>query len=73
MNLRDAILRRRTTNGAFKPDPPDDLELIAMYRLGYLPDDAVRPSIDWVSDHRKRLEQYVFRNTCRTPEPHPLP
>ncbi len=21
MNLRDAILRRRTTNGAFKPDP----------------------------------------------------
>lgn len=52
---------------------PDDLELIAVYRLGYLPDEAVRPSIDWVSNHRKRLEQYVFRNTCRTPEPDPVP
>ena len=53
---------------------PDDLELIAMYRLGYLPDEqAKRPSIDWVSNHRKRLEQYVFRNTCATPEPDPEP
>ena len=48
---------------------PDELELIAMYRLGYLPDDAKRPSIDWSSAHRKRLSQYVFRDTCATPEP----
>ena len=48
---------------------PDDLELIAMYRLGYLPDDAKRPSIDWTSSHRKRLSQYVFRDTCATKEP----
>ncbi len=50
---------------------PDDLELIAVYRLGYLPDDKKRPSIDWVSNHRKRFEQYVFRNTCKTPEKDP--
>ncbi|MEX1368642.1 MAG: nitroreductase family protein [Nannocystaceae bacterium] len=48
---------------------PDDLELVAMYRLGYLPPQAERPSIDWSSAHRKRLSQYVFRNTCQTPEP----
>lgn len=47
---------------------PDELELIALYRLGYLPRDKKRPSIDWKSSHRKRLEQYVFRNTCKTPE-----
>ena len=52
---------------------PDDLELIAVYRLGYLPDEKKRPSIDWVSNHRKRFEQYVFRNTCRDPEPDPEP
>lgn len=47
---------------------PEDLELMAIYRLGYVPDEHERPSIDWVSNHRKRLEQYVFRNTCKTPE-----
>jgi nitroreductase len=50
---------------------PPELELIAMYRLGYLPDDKVRPSIDWTSSHRKRLSQYVYRDTCRTPETDP--
>jgi nitroreductase len=48
---------------------PDDLELIAMYRLGYLPEEKRRPRIDWSSSHRKRLSQYVFRNDCATPEP----
>ena len=48
---------------------PDDLELIAMYRLGYVPKDKIRPTIDWTSSHRKRLSQYVFRDTCATPEP----
>nr|WP_244924066.1 nitroreductase family protein [Enhygromyxa salina] len=48
---------------------PDDLELIALYRLGYLPEDAKRPNIDWTSSHRKRLSQYVFRDSCHTPEP----
>ena len=53
---------------------PDDLELMAVYRLGYLPEERRRPTIDWTSDHRKRLSQYVFRNTCAAPEKdHPEP
>jgi nitroreductase len=48
---------------------PDDLELIAVYRLGYVPPDQRRPSIDWSSGHRKRLSQYVFRDRCTKPEP----
>ncbi|MHA0043306.1 nitroreductase family protein [Deinococcus sp. PEB2-63] len=47
---------------------PDDLELMAVYRLGYLPPDQARPSIDWSSRHRKRLEQFVYRDTCEQPE-----
>lgn len=50
---------------------PEHLELLAMYRLGYVPDTKKRPTIDWVSAHRKRLDQYVFRNTCATPERDP--
>jgi len=50
---------------------PEELELIALYRLGYLPQQTERPSIDWSSGHRKRLSQYVFRNTCATPETDP--
>lgn len=51
---------------------PDDLELMAMYRLGYVPEDQRRPKIDWSSRQRKRISQYVFRNTCATPEPDSL-
>jgi len=47
---------------------PEHLELMAVYRLGYLPQDAARPAIDWSSRHRKRLEQYVYREDCSTPE-----
>lgn len=47
---------------------PPHLELMAIYRLGYLPPDPPRPRIDWKSDHRKRLSQFVFRDSCATPE-----
>lgn len=47
---------------------PDHLELMALYRMGYLPEDQQRPRIDWRSDQRKRLSQLAFRNTCETPE-----
>jgi nitroreductase len=47
---------------------PDDLELMAVYRLGYLPEEKRRPTIDWTSKERKRLSQYVFRNSCAIPE-----
>ena len=52
---------------------PDDLELMAVYRLGYVPEEQHRPTIDWSSRQRKRLSQYVFRNTCDVPEPGPRP
>lgn len=48
---------------------PDDLELMAMYRIGYELTDAPRPPIDWSSRQRKRRSQYVFRNSCAHPEP----
>jgi nitroreductase len=47
---------------------PEHLELMAVYRLGYIKEGQRRPSIDWSSRHRKRLSQYVFRETCDTPE-----
>ena len=28
-----------------------------------------RPTIDWSSRQRKRISQYVFRDTCEKPEP----
>lgn len=47
-------------------DVPEGLELMAVYRLGYLPEKHRRPVIDWSSRQRKRPSQYVFRNTCAT-------
>lgn len=47
---------------------PDDLELMAVYRIGYVPDEARRPRIDWSSSERKRPSQIVFRDTCETPQ-----
>ncbi|GGF20751.1 nitroreductase family protein [Subtercola lobariae] len=47
---------------------PDDLELMAVYRLGYLPEHEKRPAIDWSSRQRKRPSQFVFRGTCDTPQ-----
>lgn len=48
---------------------PDTLELMAIYRLGYVPEQAGRNRIDWKSDQRKRMSQLAFRNTCDTVEP----
>jgi nitroreductase len=47
---------------------PEDLALMAVYRLGYVPEGNKRPTIDWQSSQRKRLSQFVFRNSCETPE-----
>ena len=50
---------------------PEDLQLMALYRLGYVPPKARRPSIDWISSQRKKFSQYVFRNDCTQPEEDP--
>ena len=47
---------------------PADLELMAVYRMGYLPAEQRRPAIDWSSHERKRVSQYVFREDCATPQ-----
>jgi nitroreductase len=47
---------------------PDSLELMAVYRLGYVPTEQRRPAIDWTSHERKLPSQYVFRGTCQTPQ-----
>ncbi len=47
---------------------PDELELMAVYRLGYVPAEQRRPAIDWSSSQRKRVSQYVFRDTCAVPQ-----
>jgi hypothetical protein len=47
---------------------PDELELMAVYRLGYLPAQQRRPAIDWSSSQRKRVSQYVFRDSCASPQ-----
>ena len=47
---------------------PADLELMAVYRLGYLPPEQRRPAIDWSSHQRKLPSQFVFRGTCATPQ-----
>ncbi|MCS5499119.1 nitroreductase family protein [Cnuibacter physcomitrellae] len=47
---------------------PPELELMAVYRLGYVPVEQRRPAIDWSSHERKLASQYVFRETCETPQ-----
>ena len=47
---------------------PEDLELMAVYRIGYLPPEQRRPTIDWSSSQRRLPSQYVFRGTCATPQ-----
>lgn len=52
---------------------PESLELMALYRIGYLPDERKSPCIDWKSDHRKTMSQVTFRNTCEENEPEAIP
>ena len=47
---------------------PDGLELMAVYRLGYVPTVQRRPAIDWSSHERLRVSQYVFREDCTKPQ-----
>lgn len=47
---------------------PDDLELMALFRLGYVPANAQRPVIDWSSRERRPPSKFVFRESCGTPQ-----
>ena len=52
---------------------PEDLELMALYRLGYVSDGCKSQRIDWKSDLRKTMSQVTFRNTCEENEPYAVP
>jgi hypothetical protein len=47
---------------------PDELELMAVYRLGYVPEERRRPAIDWTSSERKLPSQYVYRERADVPQ-----
>jgi len=47
---------------------PAEYELMAVYRLGYLPPEQRRPAIDWSSHQRKLPSQYVYRETVDNPQ-----
>ena len=50
------------------PEGADDLELMAVYRLGYVPrSSAAPPSTGRAAS--ASVSQHVFRNTCEQPEP----
>ena len=46
---------------------PDEYELSAVYRFGYLPPEQRRPTIEWSSQQRKLPSQYVYRETVDNP------
>lgn len=48
-------------------DVPDDYELIALFRLGYIDPGAKRPTIDWSSTQRRHVSAYCFEETFGTP------
>jgi hypothetical protein len=50
--------------GPYQQDPPG----IPQFEWGLVPEEQRRPTIDWTSRQRKRISQYVFRNTCAQPE-----
>lgn len=47
---------------------PEELELMALYRLGYVPEQTRRPVIDWSSRERRPPSRFVFREDCSTPQ-----
>jgi nitroreductase len=42
---------------------PDDQALLVLFRLGYIPPDMKRPTIDWASPQRKAVDELAFGET----------
>lgn len=47
--------------------PPQEFEMIAMFRLGYIDPEAKRPTIDWSSTQRRDVSAYCFEETFGRP------
>jgi nitroreductase len=43
-------------------DIPEDFEMCAIFRMGYIDPDIKRPTIDWRSSQRKGIEELAFSN-----------
>ncbi|MBS1911557.1 MAG: nitroreductase family protein [Bacteroidetes bacterium] len=41
-------------------EAPEDYEVIALFRLGYIDPNAKRPTIDWSSTQRRNIQDYCF-------------
>lgn len=41
---------------------PDDYEMMAIFRMGYVDPEMKRPTIDWKSSQRKGVEELAFRD-----------
>src|SRR4030095_16637626 len=41
---------------------PDDYEMMAIFRMGYIDPEMKRPSIDWKSSQRKGINELAFKN-----------
>lgn len=46
---------------------PDEHSLMVLYRLGYIPQAADRPTIDWTSSQRKRTAALAYANRWDQP------
>ncbi|MDX2128977.1 MAG: nitroreductase family protein [Chloroherpetonaceae bacterium] len=47
--------------------PPDNFELIALFRFGYIDSKSKRPTIDWSSTQRKVVSKFVFEEQFGKP------
>ena len=46
---------------------PDDYEMCAIFRMGYVDPDMKRPTIDWKSSQRKDINELAFKDTWGNP------
>jgi nitroreductase len=46
---------------------PDDFEMCAIFRMGYVDADMKRPTIDWKSSHRKGVDDLAFKDIWGNP------
>jgi nitroreductase len=47
--------------------PPENYELVALFRFGYINPNAKRPTIDWSSSQRKSVAQFCYEETFGKP------
>jgi nitroreductase len=48
-------------------NPPENYELIALFRFGYVDSNAKRPTIDWSSTQRKDVTKFCYEETFGKP------